>query len=182
MLRWFGTAAVVVGLVVVPAAFSDSSVWFRDAEGDIKPGAAPDFSYRGPDITFVRGTERSGRITFKVAFADAPPLPVSERDQSHEWVRISIWPTGKVGKKQPLYDVWADRSNVSVINVRRPKAREIYLSPLIISGKTVTFSVPTRLIGNPKRIRFSATAHHEGKVDGGWDYAPDKGTSPLWVF
>ena len=30
LLRWFGIAAVVVGLVVVPAAFSDSSVWLRD--------------------------------------------------------------------------------------------------------------------------------------------------------
>ncbi len=172
-----GGTQVVAALVAVPAAVSDSSIWYRDAAGDVKGGP-------GPDIRFVRGTDRAGRISFRVVFAKAPPLAVSTKQGFTDMLIVTIWTTGKTGAKQPHY--WlgvhgADLTRVSLVNaLTKGSAR---LGPAVVRDKTVVLSLDARRIGDPRVMRFSVAAGREMNkgAGGGGDLAPDKGTSPLWV-
>lgn len=174
--RWLGIAALLAALVVVPGAASDSGVWYRDAAGDVRGG-------QGPDIRFVRATDRAGRISFNVVFAKAPPLAVSTKQGFTDMLLVTIW-TGKTGAAQPHY--WlgvhgADPTRVSLVNALTRSS--VRLGPAVISGKTVTLSLDADRIGDPRMIRFSVAAGRETneRTGGGGDFAPDKGTSPLWV-
>jgi hypothetical protein len=175
--RWLGIAALAVALVAVPAAVSDSSVWYRDAAGDVRGGP-------GPDIRFVRATDRGGRISLRVVFAKSPPLAVSTKRGFTDMLIVTIWTTGKTGPRQPHY--WlgvhaADLTGVALVNAL--KRSSVRLGPAVVSGKTVTLSLDADRIGDPRVIRFSVAAGremNEGRGGGG-DLAPDHGTSLLWV-
>jgi hypothetical protein len=175
--RWLSLAVLAAGLVVAPTAVSDSSVSYRDAGGDVKGGA-------GPDIRFVGATDRAGRISFRIAFAKAPPLAVSAKQRFTDMLIVTIWTTRKTGARQPHY--WlgvhaADLTHVSLVNALTK--RMVRVGPAAVSGKTVTLSFHARRIGDPRFIRFSVGAGRElnDGTGGGGDLAPDKGTSPLWV-
>lgn len=172
-----GLAVLAAGLVVVPAALSDSSVWYRDGPGDVKGGP-------GPDIRFVRATDRAGRISFRVVFAKAPPLGVSTKQGFTDMLIVTIWTTGKTGARQPHY--WlgvhgVDLTRVTLVNALTK--RSVRLGPAVVSDKTVILSLDAHRIGDPRMIKFSVAAGREMNrgTGGGGDLAPDKGTSPLWV-
>lgn len=175
--RWLCPILLLGALVVVPVAVSDSSVWYRDAAGDVNGGP-------GPDIRFVRGTDQAGRISFRVAFGKAPPLAVSTKQGFTDMLIVTIWTTEKTGAKQPHY--WlgvhgADMAHVSLVNALT--RRSVRVQPAVVSGKTVILSLDARRIGDPRVLRFSVAAGREMNEGegGGDDLAPDKGTSPLWV-
>lgn len=170
----FGALALAAALVAVPSAFSDSSVWIRDPAGDVRPrepDAAPFVA--GSDIRFVRATERSGQLSFRVVFGQMPPLASSEREQYVEWLSIAIWTNGKAsGYASHFIELDANRQAV----LRTSTSTR--LRPASFSRKTVTVSLPTRLLGNPRVIRFSVTATRDGKSSSD-DRAPDKRTLSL---
>ncbi len=175
-MRWLGLAVVLGGLVVVPIAASDSSLSYRDPAGDVKGGP-------GPDIRSVSALDRAGRISFRIGFVKAPPLAVSTKQGFTDMLLVTIWTTGKIGSKQPHY--WlgvhgADLTHVALVNA--VKKSTVLLGPAVVSGKSVTLSLDSRRIGNPKTIRFSVVAGREMNKGpgGGGDSAPDKGTW-LWV-
>jgi hypothetical protein len=170
-------ALLAAALIVVPVAVSDSSVWYRDAAGDVTGGP-------GPDIRFVRGTDRAGRISFRVAFAKAPPLAVSAKQGFTDMVIVTVWTTGKTGPREPHY--WlgvhgADLKRVSLVNALTKSS--VRLGPAVVSRKTVILTFDASRIGDPRAIRFSVAAGREMNegAGGGGDLAPDNGASPLWV-
>ena len=172
-----GSAVLAAGLVVVPAALSDSSVWYRDGAGDVKGGP-------GPDIRFVRATDRADQISFRVVFAKAPPLAVSTGRGFTDMLIIAIWTTRKAGAEQPHY--WLGVHGVDLTRVTLVDAltkRSVRLRPAVVSDKTVILTLDARRIGNPRTIRLSVAAGREMNkgTGGGGDLAPDRGTSPLWV-
>jgi hypothetical protein len=172
-----GLAVLVVGLVVVPAGVRDSSVWYRDAGGDMKGGLAP-------DIRYVRGTDRAGRISFRVVFAKAPPLTVSTEEAFTDTLVVTIWTTGKNTARQP--DYWLgvrghDPADVVLVDARtKSRAR---VAPAVVSKKTVILSIDAHRLGDPRAMRFSVAASREMRngTGGGADLAPDKGASMRWV-
>ena len=175
--RWLYLTLLAAALVVCPVAESYSSVWYRDAAGDVKGGP-------GPDIRFVRGTDQACRISFSVGFAKAPPLAVSTRQGFTDMLIVTVWTTGKTGPCEPHY--WlgvhgADLKRVSLVNALTKSS--VRLGPAVVSRKTVTFTLDASRIGDPRTIRFSVAAGREINegAGGGGDLAPDKGTSPLWV-
>lgn len=172
-----GLAVLAAGFVAVPTALSDSSIWYRDGRGDVRGGP-------GPDITFVRATDRAGRITFRVVFAKAPPLAVSTKQGFTDMLIVTIWTSAKTGARQPHY--WlgvhgADLRHVILVNALTK--RSVRLPEAVVSHKTVILSLDPHRIGDPRTIRFSVAAGREMSkgTGGGGDLAPDKGTSPLWV-
>ena len=182
MRKWLTVGLIVAAgaagaALAVPATVSDSSVWYRDGAGDVLGGP-------GPDIRFVRGTDRAGRISFRVVFAKAPPLAVSKKQGFTDMLIVAIWTSRKAVADRPQY--WlgvhgADLRRVSLVNART--RRSVRLGPALVRDKTVTLSVDARRIGDPRVMRFSVAAGRERNegAGGGGDLAPDRGTSPLWV-
>jgi hypothetical protein len=97
---------------------------------------------------------------------------------------VTIWTAGKTGPKQPHY--WlgvhgADLKRVPLVDALSRKM--VWLGPSVVLGKSVTLTVNTRQIGNPRMIKFSVAAGREMNegTGGGSDFAPDKGTLAMSV-
>lgn len=177
MTARFALAVLAAGLAIVPTALADSSVWYRDPRGDVKGGP-------GPDVTFVRATDRAGRISFRVVFTKAPPLSASAEQGFTDMLIVMIWTTARIRANQPNY--WlvvhgADLGRVTLVNGLTK--RKVRLGPAAVSKKTVILSLDADRIGDPRTVRFSVGAGREMNegTGGGGDSAPDRGTSPLWV-
>lgn len=175
-----GAVVTAVALLVVGAALATSR--YPDRVGDVARGS-------GPDIVSLTVSNTAERITFRIRFAETPPLRVNARDK---WVDmlllgVDVPPFGprpvSPGGEWPGADFALGAHGPSATGqlVRlRAKARSPWVRFRVVTvGSTVMFSIPRASLGDPARFTFSVAAAREAESEStgtGIDLAPDRGT------
>lgn len=167
--------ALICGAVLAAKTYSDPV-------GDVKGGT-------GPDVTAVAISNTASTVTFRVRFADAPPLRVHPRGR---WVDmlligIDVPPLGP----SPVTSGGEWRGADFAVGTHGPSrtgrlvrlGKDHSAPPLRIKidtrGRIVSFSIPRAALGNPRWFAFSVAAAREGETDargGGFDVAPARAT------
>jgi hypothetical protein len=167
-------------LVICGVAFAAKS--YPDRAGDVKGG-------HGPDIVSVRLSNSAGTISFRIRFANAPPLRLSTRDH---WVDmlligIDVPPLGprpvRPGGEWPGANFALGTHGPSkagqLVRLGRRGSTLVTTFKIVTSGRTLRFSIPRHALGNPRWFTFNAAAAREAeseKTGGGLDLAPEHGT------
>ena len=148
-------------------------VGFPDPAGDVRGGA-------GPDLTAVSVSHDRVSVTFRLRFATAPPLRVSERERWADMVLVAVDVPPRTLRRTSLgwsgADYWAGMhagERTATVVRAGPRARNTVVGrpPAQVSGHTVTFSVRRALLGNPAWIEVAVAAGREGGGEGS-DEAP----------
>ncbi len=157
---------------------------YPDRVGDVKRGT-------GPDIASVMVSNTTTTITFRVRFADAPPLRISQREGWVDMLLISVdvpplgprptipggdWRGANfaLGTHGPSQTGLMVRLGQDIPAGSRIPAR----FKIVTSGSTLTFSIPRRALGSPAWFAFTVAAAREMPNDqqgGGIDFAPPGG-------
>lgn len=180
-LRRPAIAAVLPALVLgvgIGGALAAST--FPDPAGDVKGGA-------GPDLTSVSVSNTAQAVTFRVRFATAPPLRLSVPGR---WVDmlligIDVPPRGPRPGSQGWdgvdYAAGIHGSQKVAVVVRKvPGWTTVARVAVVARGRTLSFSIDRRTLGNPAWFDFVVTAGRElpdqSGARGGADSAPARGT------
>jgi hypothetical protein len=160
-----------------------------DPPGDVPAGTSP-------DIVAVAVERDDETITFRVRFADAPPLDVSEEDGWIDMLLIGIdvpplgsppvAPGGEwsgadffLGTHGPFEDGMLVRTAAGKIPPVELMRTDI---PLVTDGATLSLLVPRSALGDPETFSISVAAAREWNEAGDEpagakpDIAPDTGT------
>jgi hypothetical protein len=173
---------VALAFVLAGAAASVAGTGFGDPIGDVKRGT-------GPDITGVFVWHTASTVTFRVRFATAPPLSIGAREGWVDMllVGIDVPPRGLTRSANgwrglDYYAGLHGSDNVAML-VKTPAAQtgrgKTLARPRVTrSGRTLTFSLSRRLLGDPAWIEFVLAAGRETakQTGGGGDEAPNRGT------
>lgn len=179
-LSQLGVAAAALLLAVgAGAAPPRHGVTFADPAGDASGGP-------GPDLTAVTLSHTSSTVRFTVRFAKAPPLAASARGRFVDMLLIGIdvpprglW-RGVDGWTGADYWAGLHGGGSTAVLVRVPKApgpaRTVARPVVTTAGRTITFSVSRRALGNPRWLELVLAAGREGADEtGGSDEAPNFG-------
>lgn len=153
---------------------------FRDLSGDVQGGA-------GPDLTRVSVSQTASTVTFGFRFAKAPPLGVNVKKRWVDMllVLIDVPPRGMKrvagGWSRPDYFVGSHGTDTTGMLVKAGKTKQssvIARPKVVVSGRTLSFSVSRSTLGNPAWIEFTVAAGRETSkaTGGGSDSAPNSGT------
>ena len=155
---------------------------YPDKVGDVKGGG-------GPDIASVTVSNTASTLTFRVRFVSAPPLRVNTREKWVDMVLIGVdvpplgprpsipggeWPG--VDFALGTHGPWGTGMLVRLGEKRSGPPVRI---KMVTSGRTLSFTVPRRALGNPRWLTFNVAAAREGESEttgGGLDVAPQRGT------
>jgi hypothetical protein len=173
-------ALAVVGFGLGGAGAAETG--FVDPAGDVIGGA-------GPDLTAIRVSHTASTVTFRIRFAEAPPLRMSVTGQwvdmlligidvpprslkraAHGWFGLDYY-TGLHG---------ADSTALVVkTSPARPERNRVLARPkAIVRGRTLRFSISRKTLGNPAWIEFVVASGREMSTQssgGGGDEAPNRG-------
>ena len=177
-VRRYGVRGVFLFLILLlmcGAALAAKS--YPDRVGDVKRGT-------GPDIASVAVSNTKTSVTFRVRFAEAPPLRFNEAEG---WIDtlmtlIDVPPVGPLprfpgGWPGANFAVGTHGPSKTGVLVRLDKSgsRQLARFKLVISGSTVSFSIQRRALGNPAWFTFQVAAGRESENEeqgGGADAAP----------
>lgn len=174
-----GAVALAVPFLIAGAALAARS--YRDGLGDVRGGS-------GPDIAALSVSNTATAVTFRVRFAHAPPLRVSTRERWVDMllVGIDVPPLGPrpvaPGGEWPGADFALGTHGPAKTGLAVRLGRQgdrVASFGIVTVGRTMTFSVPRRALGNPKWFAFSVAAARESErqsVHGGVDLLPDRNT------
>ena len=155
---------------------------FRDAARDVKGGA-------GPDLTSLSVSHTATAVTFRLRFAQAPPLGVS----AEGWVdmllvgidtpprSLSRTPRGWYGLDYYAGLHGAEQTAVLVrSSVTKPgsTSRVIARVEAAVTGRTLGFTIARTKLGDPDWIELVVAADREGterEAGGSADEAPARG-------
>jgi hypothetical protein len=142
-------------------------VTFPDPGGDAK---GP-----GPDLTSITVSNTTTVVTFRVAFAKAPPLQASAAKRWIDMLLIGIdvpprgqRPTAN-GWKGVDYVVGAHGPDGPIVfrRMKFPGAGPPKRFPRLTNGSTLTFSVLRAQLGDPPSFDFIVSAGRERSTGGG---------------
>jgi hypothetical protein len=155
---------------------------FSDPAGDVQGGS-------GPDVVGVKLSNTASTLTFRVRFASAPPLRVSTREKWVDMLLIGldVPPLGPPpvrsggewrGADFALGTHGPSRTGQLVRLGKKHSAPPIRFK-VVTRGRTLSFSIPLRALGQPRWFSFNVAAAREGETQaggGGFDMAPRHGT------
>ena len=176
------TVAGAAGALLLVCGVAAAARSYPDRAGDVRGGP-------GPDITSVTVSNRRTTVTFRIRFAQAPPLRAGTRGGWVDMllVGVDVPPLGPL----PVRPGGEWRGANFALGTHGPSRRGqlVRLGPrehglvaafdVVTRGSTVTFSVPRRALGSPAWFTFSVAAAREtaeGGDGGGFDVAPSRGT------
>jgi hypothetical protein len=157
---------------------------FADPVGDVRGGA-------GPDLTLVSLSHSASTVTLRVRFAQAPPLRVSVKGRWIDMLLIGIdvpprsLSRGAHGWTGLDYEAGLHGAETTAVVVRAAPAtpsqpgRVVARPSVRVSGRTLSFSIARRTLGDPVWIEVVVAAGREmsGQAGGGGsDEAPNRGT------
>jgi hypothetical protein len=165
-------AALLAGVMPALAAAT-----YADPRGDVKAGT-------GPDLVSISVSSTKKAVSFRFRFAKAPPLGISEREKWVDMllVAVDIPPRGLKRGPGDWTGVdfslgvhgWGGKGGLV-----RTGSREPVWFPVSTAGRTLTFTVARRHLGNPAWFDFVAAAGRESEDEsqsgGRPDYAPARG-------
>ncbi len=178
-----GASVLAVPLLICGVAFAAHS--YLDRVGDVKGG-------RGPDIASIAVSNTKTAVTFRIRFANAPPLRISTREGWADMLLIGV-DVPPLGPRPSIAGgPWLGAnfalgthgpSNTGQI-VRLGEGipaglRHVASFKILTGGSTLTFSVPRRAFGSPAWFTFTVAAARETEKEatgGGVDVAPNHGT------
>ena len=164
------------------AAVAPGCAIFSDPAGDVAGGA-------GPDVTSISVSHSATAVTFRVHFAQQPPLGASARDGWVDMLLIGVDVPPRGLKRTPRgwmgLDFFAglhgtERTAIVVKPPPAPSGKSTVLGrpKVAVGGRTLTFSVSRRKLGDPAWFEFVVAAGRETSgptTRGGADEAPDRG-------
>ena len=168
---------LVASLAICSAAFAAKV--YTDRAGDVK-GA--------PDVVRLRLSNTTSTITFQVRFANAPPLRVNAREGWVDMLLIGIdvppigQPPTAPGGEWPGANFALGTHGPSrvgrVVQLGKKRSTVVTTFKIDARGRTLTFSIPRRALGDPSWFTFSLAAAREGteRRSGGVDLVPQRGT------
>lgn len=175
-------AVLLAAGIVLGGAAAGAGTGFPDPAGDVKGGA-------GPDLTMVTVSHTASTVTFRFRFAKAPPLGMSARAGWVDMLLVGIDAPPRTLKRTSLgwtgLDYYAglhgtEKGAILMKAQAKPSQRKVIARPKVtVSGRTLSFSISRRALGNPAWIELVAAAGRELSDQaggGGGDEAPDRGT------
>lgn len=174
-----GATLLAVPLLTCGAALAAKS--YPDPVGDVAGGA-------GADIASVAISNTKTKVTFRVRFAGAPPLRVDTRGGWIDMLLIGIdvpplgprpVPGGEWRGVNFALGAHGPSKTGMLVRLGRGTSRLVARFPIVTSGRTLTFSVTRRALGDPAWFAFNVAAAREGEQEasgGGVDFAPARGT------
>ena len=180
VLRRIGLSSVLLLLALCSPALAAQQ--YRDPVGDVKGGA-------GPDLVAVTLSNTASTLTFRVRFAHAPPLRVSQQEK---WVDMLLIGIDVPPLGPPPVTAGGEWPGMNfALGTHGPSATGLLVRPgsmhgappvrfkIVRSGATLSFSIPRRPLGGARTLAFSVAAAREGEspsTGGGFDVAPGRGT------
>jgi hypothetical protein len=176
MYRLVRAGAVAVAVLAL-AGIALAATTYRDRVGDVEGGP-------GPDLAAITVSDTETTLTFRVRFAEAPPLRVS---RAEGWVDmllvgIDVPPRGArpvIGGDWRGADYALGTHGPSktglLVRLGRGENRQVARFRIVTRGSTLAFSFPKRAIGSPSWFAFQAAAARETGDEaqrGGVDFAP----------
>lgn len=173
-------AAAGAGAALLGVAAALAGATYPDPKGDVKAGT-------GPDITAVSISHTAKVVTFRVRFAAKPALGVSKRWVDMLLIGLDVPPRGP----RPTPSGWlganysaglhgAETRGMLVQATGRPGWKVVARFKVVREGRTLSFSLDRRWIGNPAWFDFMVSAGREtlAQADTGGvpDVAPASGT------
>lgn len=176
------TVALLVLALSIGVAGALAAASFPDPVGDVKGGA-------GPDLTSVSVSHTAAAVTFRLRFATAPPLGVSASERWVDMLLIGIdvpprgLKRGSQGWAGADYFVGLHGTEKTAVLVKsgtrkNPKSTLLARYTVAVNGRTLSFSVRRRKLGNPVWFEFAVAAGRETSdqnATGGSDEAPARG-------
>lgn len=178
----FGVSLLAVLLLICGVAFAAQS--YPDRVGDVKGG-------HGPDIASIAVSNTKTTVTFRVRFANPPPLRVSTREGWIDMllIGVDVPPLGPqpsipggpwLGANFALGTHGPSTTGQMVrLGEGAAGSRLVARFKIATSGSTLTFSIPRRALGSPAGFTFTVAAAREMEKEangGGVDVAPARGT------
>lgn len=182
-----GALVLVVLALIVGVTAAVAATTFPDPVGDVKGGA-------GPDVTSVTVSNTATMVTFKIRFAKAPPLRVNTTERWIDMLLVGIdvpprglrpSPSGEwrgvdyaVGTHGPQQT--GIMTKATGVTTQTSGWTVVTRFKVVTSGRTLSFSIARRQLGNPAWFDFAVAAGREmgeeGATGGGADSAPSHGT------
>jgi hypothetical protein len=172
--------ALGAALVAVLAAACGGRSWpasYADPVGDVD---------EGPDITSVRVSSTHTTVTFALHFATEPPLRVDEGEGWVDMLLIGVdvpplgpEPVAPGGEWRGADFALGTHGPSRTGKLVRLNGRNVTEFDIVTSGSTLTFSIPSRALGDPGWFTFVVAAAREGNHEaarGGYDVLPAHGT------
>jgi hypothetical protein len=166
-------------LFVALAAACGGASWPRsydDPAGDVE---------LGPDITSVRVSRTETEVTFALRFATEAPLRVNESERWIDMVLIGVdvpplgpEPVVPGGEWRGADFALGTHGPSQTGKLVRLNGRNVTDFDIVTNGSTLTFSIPSRALGDPGWFTFVVAAAREGDeaAAGGYDVVPALGT------
>lgn len=155
---------------------------YPDPIGDPTGGAAP-------DVAAVTVSNTASTLTFRVRFASAPPLRLSTREKWVDMLLIGIdvpplgpppsIPGGEWLGADFALGTHGPSKTGQLVRLGKKHSAPPLRFKIVTRGRTLSFSVPRRALGNPHWFTFSVAAAREGESQassGGFDVAPRHAT------
>lgn len=174
------SVALVIGVAFLVGGSASAARSYTDRVGD------PDGP--APDIASATVSNTRTKLTFRIRFATTPPLDVSESEGWVDMLLIGV-DVPPLGKKPIPGGDWRGANYALATHGPSPTGYLVRVGPnippasgivarfkVLTRGRTVTFSVARRALGNPAWFRFLVAAGREMEAGGGSDFAPDSGT------
>ena len=174
----FGASLLAAFLLACGIAYAAKS--YPDPAGDVAGGS-------GPDIVSITVSNTDASITFRVRFANTPPLRVSARQQWVDMLLIGIdapplgpgpvTPGGEWRGANFALGTHGPSRTGQLVRLGK-SSRRIATFKIVTRGATLTFSIPRRALGSPKWFTFTTAAARETEqtTSGGFDLVPARGT------
>lgn len=174
------SGSLLAVLLLLSCGGRSSTTSYPDRVGDVRSGT-------GPDIASVTVSKTKTKVTFDVRFAEAPPLRIN---QSEGWVDmlligVDVPPLGPrpipggewLGANFALGTHGPSKTGLMVrLGQNIPvEQRQLGKFKIVTHGSTMTFSIPSRSLGNPNWFTFQVAAAREmvaGEQSGSADFAP----------
>jgi len=181
ILRRFALPLVLlVAALLAMCGLAVAATSYRDPGGDVKGGG-------GPDIISLKVSNTPSTITFRIRFAETPPLRISTRERWVDMLLIGIdvpplgprpaAPGGEWRGADFALGTHGPSKTGRLVRLGKRTAR-VATFEIVTAGPTVTFSVARRALDNPAWFAFNVAAAREQNegTGGGVDVSPDRGT------
>lgn len=181
MLRTLPLLAVLPLVALAVAGAAPVARTYPDPIGDVHGGA-------GPDVVGVTVSSTASTLTFRIRFADAPPLRLSPREQWVDMLLVAVdvpplgpppaTPGGEWRGADFALGTHGPSTTGQLVRLGKRRPAPPIRFTIVTRGRTVAFTVPRRALGDPRWFAFEVAAAREGMTgaDGGFDVAPGHGT------